>query len=64
MILAQGSKGARVPWRGRRGGWSTLHLGPQEVEQAAHSMTDWRQRKEGIGRGQSKTASKDMLLVT
>lgn len=64
VIWAQDSRGARVPWRGRCGGWSTLHLGPQETEQVAHVMTDWRQRKEGIGRGQSKTASKDMLLVT
>lgn len=64
LTLAQDSRGASVPRQGQWGGWSTLHLGLQEAEQAAHIMTDQRQRKEGTGRGLSKTASKDMLPVT
>lgn len=40
LTLTQDSRGASVPRQGQWGGWSTLHLGLQEAEQAAHIMTD------------------------
>lgn len=40
LTLAQDSRGASVPRQGQCGRWSTLHLGLQEPEQAAHIMTD------------------------
>lgn len=55
----QGAMAGSVWWMEHLTPWS-----PGNRAGSSHIMTDWRPRKEGIGRGQSKTASKDMLLVT